>query len=168
MPPAPPTTAAAGPVDRPVAAILALLLASLVFTGMDGFVKALAVTLPPSQIILARYGFAAAVLLPVLWRYRTDRLLVTTMPVRHAARGLCLFASATLFTFALQSLPLETATAIGFVAPLYVTALSIVFLGEQVGIRRWSAVVVGFAGVVVIVAICYWIYQQAAKAYADE
>jgi drug/metabolite transporter (DMT)-like permease len=48
-------------------------------------------------------------------------------------------------------MPIADATAIGFVSPLFVTALSIPILGEQVGLRRWSAVAVGFIGVLVLV-----------------
>src|SRR3546814_6554154 len=58
-------------------------------------------------------------------------------------------------------LPLETATAIGFVSPLYVTALSIPFLGEKVGIRRWAAVGAGFVGVMIILRPGTDVFQPA-------
>jgi drug/metabolite transporter (DMT)-like permease len=139
------------PPDRPALAIVLVLVAMFVFTSMDGFAKALAVEgMPPEQIIFIRYVFASILLLPAAlwhWRLRPGR---TRRPVLHVLRGILLIASATLFVYGLRTLPLETATAIGFVSPLYVTALSIPFLGEKVGIRRWSAVVVGFLGVLVI------------------
>src|SRR5258708_25415776 len=62
-----------------------------------------------------------------------------------------MIASSIFFIFGLSRMPIADATAIGFIAPLLVTALSIPFLGEKVGIRRWSAVIVGFTGVMVVV-----------------
>src|SRR3546814_13919990 len=67
----------------------------------------------------------------------------------------------TLFVHAMVHLPLETATAIGFVSPLYVTALSIPFLGEKVGIRRWAAVGAGFVGVMIILRPGTDVFQPA-------
>jgi drug/metabolite transporter (DMT)-like permease len=59
--------------------------------------------------------------------------------------------SAVCGAFALGKLPMANFTAIGFVGPLFVTILSIPFLGEHVRIRRWSAVIVGFIGVLIVV-----------------
>jgi drug/metabolite transporter (DMT)-like permease len=141
----------ARPPDRPALAIVLILGAMLVFVSMDGMAKTLAVEgMPPERILLIRYIFASLLLMPaVLWHWRS-RPARTKRPFLHILRGLLLIASGTIFVYGLRTLPLETSTAIGFVSPLYVTALSIPFLGEKVGIRRWSAVVVGFIGVLVI------------------
>jgi len=137
--------------DQPLLAIGLLLGANFVFTAMDGFAKGLAgAGMAAEQIILLRYSLVTVLLLPAVlrnWRMRPWR---TDRPVAHVLRGVLLIASATLFVHAMTHLPLETATAIGFVSPLYVTALSIPFLGEKVGIRRWSAVGAGFVGVMII------------------
>jgi drug/metabolite transporter (DMT)-like permease len=136
--------------ERPLAAIGLLLLAMFLFVTSDGAAKYLAASLSPQQIVWVRYGVVLVILLPILWHRRAERLLHTRRMALHVLRGLLLLASATLFISALRYLPLELATAIGFVSPLYVTALSIPLLGERVGPRRWAAVGIGFAGVLVI------------------
>ncbi|MEQ9121910.1 MAG: DMT family transporter, partial [Alphaproteobacteria bacterium] len=68
----------------------------------------------------------------------------------QALRGLFVIAAATLFVYSVRALPLTTTTAIGFISPLFVTILSIAFLKEKVGLRRWAAIVVGFFGVLAI------------------
>ncbi|MEQ9123938.1 MAG: DMT family transporter, partial [Alphaproteobacteria bacterium] len=137
--------------DRPGLAIGLYLLAMVFFTAMDGLSKSLAgAGMAPEQVTALRYLFVLGLLAPVVaWTWRS-RPLATARPGLQILRGALLIASATLFVYALQSLPLEQATAIGFVSPLYVTVLSIVFLGEKVGIRRWGAIGVGFLGVLAI------------------
>lgn len=123
----------------------------LVFTVMDGLSKALTVQgLSPELIAAVRYLLVMIILAPAVVRAWPDRPLRTQRPGLHVLRGVLLIASATLFIYAIRVLPLETATAIGFVSPLFVTALSILFLGETVGLRRWAAIAVGFAGVILI------------------
>jgi drug/metabolite transporter (DMT)-like permease len=141
---------AADPAERPLRAILLMLVAMFLFVTSDGATKYLAAGMTPQQIIFLRYGVIVAILLPLLWLRRGDRLLATRRPVLHVARGLLLMVSGTIFIFSLEDLPLEMATAIGFVSPFYVTALSIPLLGELVGVRRWCAVAVGFLGVLLI------------------
>jgi drug/metabolite transporter (DMT)-like permease len=65
-------------------------------------------------------------------------------------RGAALLASSLFFISGLRFLPIAEASATGFVAPLFVTALSIVFLSERVGVRRWLATAVGLIGVLII------------------
>jgi len=68
----------------------------------------------------------------------------------HLMRGLAILGSSLFFISGLRFLPIAEASATGFVAPLLVTALSIVFLGEKVGMRRWIATGVGLIGVLII------------------
>lgn len=146
----PPAAAARDPGEHPLLAIGLVTLAMLLFVSTDGAAKVLAASMSPLQIIWVRYAVIVVILLPILaWRH-AEKLLRTTRPVLHVLRGLLLAVSGTIFVFSLERLPLELSTAIGFAAPLYVTALSIPLLGEQVGARRWAAVGVGFAGVLVI------------------
>ena len=74
----------------------------------------------------------------------------TTQPTLQILRGLLLAVCSLIFYFALKHLPLELCAAIGFVSPLFVTALSIPFLGERVGLRRWIAVLIGLLSVLMI------------------
>lgn len=156
--PSPPSAAP----DQPLLAIGFLLGANFVFTAMDGFAKGLAGSgMAAEQIILLRYSLVAVLLVPAVLRNWHARPWRTGRPIAHIARGVLLIGSATLFVHAMVHLPLETATAIGFVSPLYVTALSIPFLGEKVGIRRWAAVGVGFAGVLLILRPGSDVFQPA-------
>ena len=68
----------------------------------------------------------------------------------HLMRGAALLGSSLFFISGLRFLPIAEASATGFVAPLFVTALSIIFLGEKVGLRRWIATAVGLIGVLII------------------
>src|SRR3546814_15934465 len=69
----------------------------------------------------------------------------------HAWRGLLLVGGAYSFFVGLKFLPLAEATSLIFAAPMFITALSVPLLREHVGWRRWGAVIVGFAGVLIIV-----------------
>ncbi len=77
-------------------------------------------------------------------RLQTSRLGLQLM------RGVALLGSSLFFISGLRFLPIAEASATGFVSPLFVTALSIVFLGESVGLRRWLATAVGLIGVLII------------------
>ena len=144
------TTVAAQQEERPVLAIGMLVLAMLLFISTDGISKYLSTSMTTQQIIWARYGVIIAIVLPLMWRRESRGLLRTRHPLTHVLRGVLLLLSSVMFVAALRELPLELCTAIGFAAPLYVTALSIPLLHEKVGVRRWSAVGVGFLGVIVI------------------
>ena len=137
--------------DQPLKAIFLMLTAIMLFTMVDGLSKYLTADYAPIQVVWVRYLAMLIVLAPLATRRRADRPWRTRRLRFQAARGACVALSALLFVSGLAHLPLAQATATGYVTPLFVTALSIVLLGEQVGVRRWSAVIVGFAGVLVIV-----------------
>ena len=111
--------------------------AMLIFVSTDAIAKHLTQTLSTQQIVCIRYLSITLVLCPILLR-QTSGALRTSKPILHMVRGLLLMLSSLLFVFSLEDLPLELSAAIGFAAPLYVTALSIPLLGEQVGVRRWG------------------------------
>jgi drug/metabolite transporter (DMT)-like permease len=79
-----------------------------------------------------------------LFAMQTNRLSL------HLLRGLTILGSSLFFISGLRFLPIAEASATGFVAPLFVTALSIIFLSEKVGLRRWIATGVGLIGVLII------------------
>ena len=131
---------------------IALMVASLiVFSASDGLVKYVATSYSPVQIIWTRYVVYAVLLLPAVVLQLRRRRLWPDRAWMQGARGLLLVFSAVSGAYAVGRLPLADFAAIGFVGPLFVTALSIPFLGEHVGIRRWSAVIVGFIGVLIVV-----------------
>ena len=123
----------------------------VVFSAMDGVSKGLTARLPPLEVGWARYLFNLLFLLPLLLRPGRPGLPATARPLAQLGRGTLLFASGLLFITALGSLPIADATAVGFIAPLIVTALSIPLLGETVSAGRWLAVLAGFGGVLLVV-----------------
>lgn len=137
--------------DSPAKGIVLMLAAMAVVPVMDGVAKHLSASFPVLQVVWARYFFHLLILLPVvLWRHGAGALLLRN-PWLQVARGGFLLGSTVLFFAAIAVMPIADALALVFVAPLVVTALSPLILGERVGLRRWTAVGVGFVGVVVIV-----------------
>lgn len=103
------------------------------------------------QIVLVRaiaaITLTLAVIMPLEGGYA---LMKTRFPGTHLIRGLCVLLANMTFFMGLAVISLPEASAIFFIAPLFITALSVMFLGEKVGPRRWMAVAIGFAGVVVM------------------
>lgn len=117
---------------------------------MDGLAKYLADYYAVTQIVWARFFFHFLFMLPVmLLRYREDVLRVQ-QPFLQILRGGFLLGATICFFWSLQYLSIPGALTFLFVSPLIVTCLSTVLLGEHVGIRRWSAVIVGFLGVCIM------------------
>jgi drug/metabolite transporter (DMT)-like permease len=138
--------------ERRLLAIAFVLVGYFSFTVIDSCAKWLsAAGMPTSEVVFIRYAgqfvLAAAFFLPG----RGATLFETRRPGLEVLRGLCLLGSTVLNFIALTMLPLTITSAIGFTMPLILCALSIPLLGETVGWRRWLAIVVGFAGVLIIV-----------------
>tara|TARA_B100000674_G_scaffold254454_1_gene209819 strand:- start:2635 stop:3516 length:882 start_codon:yes stop_codon:yes gene_type:complete len=129
-----------------------LLCAGVAFFGFgEACVKTLAAEYDILQVVWARYVFHALVFLAIFSRSGIISQMKTSRPFLHIARSITLMIGTVSFFTALIYLSLPEAVAINFVAPLMVTALSIPFLGEKVGPRRWAAIFVGFLGVLVII-----------------
>jgi drug/metabolite transporter (DMT)-like permease len=137
--------------DAPFRGIGLVLLASVFLTSADMVSKLLTLEIPPLQVTWLRYGTFTAIMLAIVWRRGGLERLRTQRPVLQFLRGVGVLASSVLFVMALKYMPLADATATGFVAPLFVTALSIPILRETIGWRRWSATLVGFVGVLIVV-----------------
>jgi drug/metabolite transporter (DMT)-like permease len=136
--------------DRPFRGI-ALILASTVFLGTsDVTAKYLSATLPSIEIAWIRFLVFALIMSPAMLPGSPLFALHSTRPGFQLMRGLALLGSSLFFISGLRYLPIAEASATGFVSPLFVTALSIVFLGERVGARRWMATAVGLVGVLII------------------
>lgn len=135
--------------ERTFLGIAMALAAMFLFSGMDGLSKYLTADYHPLEIAAMRQVFAVLALLPFV--IRAPLALRISRPLLQVGRGLCMFSSSILFIVGLAHLPIAEASAIGFVSPLLITALSIPLLGEKVGLRRWAAVIVGFGGVMIVV-----------------
>jgi drug/metabolite transporter (DMT)-like permease len=136
--------------DEPVRGVLLLLGALLLFSGADLLAKLLNADMPPVEIAWLRYVVFAGVLVPLVLR-AGPRLLRAGWPGLQIVRGLGILGSAIGFVSAVRYVPLAEATATGFISPVFITALSVVFLGERPGIRRWSAIAAGIIGMLIIV-----------------
>ena len=122
-----------------------------VFSAMGAMVKAVGDDLPLGQILFARNAFALLpILVLVIWFGGGLRTLRTRRPVAHVLRAGVGLTGMVLGFMALTLLPLADATAIGFAAPLFTTVLAAIILREDVRRYRWTAVGIGFIGVVLI------------------
>lgn len=130
--------------------MLTMLVAVAVFALMDAGLKQLATQYPPFQVAALRG--AASLPLVLAWALATTgvRPLLRVRWPLHLLRGVLGVAMMASFVYALRTLPLSTAYALFFIAPLLITALSVPFLGERVGPRRWTAIAVGLVGVLVL------------------
>jgi drug/metabolite transporter (DMT)-like permease len=135
--------------ERTLLGILALLASTALFPVSDVASKVLTATLPGIEVAWMRYLVFVVMTVPLLLRDRS--LLRTTRPGLQAGRAVASATSTALFIVAFGMMPVANATAIGFMAPVVVTAMAALFLREKVGLRRWSAALVGLAGVMVIV-----------------
>lgn len=156
MSPAPSTAA------RPFVGIGLLLAAVLVFSVMDVLIKWLSAGYPTIQIIFFRGACAFIPLSLFIARQGGLSALRTSRPFGHVLRCLIGVSSMVLGFWALAVLPLADVIAIGFAGPIFLTALSVPLLGETVGWRRWSAVIAGFIGVVVMVRPGAGVFQPEA------
>ena len=120
------------------------------FSAVDTQGKFLTETLHPIQIVWSRQmGLVLGVIL--LLAYRGFGVLRTKNPKLQVTRGALAAGSATLFIYAVSYVPIADATAVSFVAPFMVTLLGAFVLREPVGIRRWSAVIIGFLATLLII-----------------
>ncbi|MFL6798048.1 MAG: DMT family transporter [Xanthobacteraceae bacterium] len=136
-----------------VKAILLKVLSALLFAMMSALVRYLGERYPIGQIVFFRSAFA---ILPVVliysWRNELATAVRTVRPFGHVGRGLISIGAMFCNFSALARLPIVDATAISFAAPLITVALAATLLKERVRIYRWSAVIVGFFGILVMLA----------------
>jgi|TARA_B110000881_G_C18514957_1_gene484368 drug/metabolite transporter (DMT)-like permease len=132
-------------------AIIFSLLGWMVLPIMDGFAKYLSADLPVLQITWARYFFTVAFTLPVMFFFYRKQLVWSDKPKLQIVRGLILLCANVCFFYSISVISLAKALTLAFIAPLIVTAFSPILLGEKVGLRRWTAVIIGFIGSLVVI-----------------
>lgn len=140
-----------GALPNAVKGILCMITGSAIITLNDTAMKWLTTDgVPVGQVMFIRGAVA------ILLVYLTMRRLFGRESLRvnswkaQLARGFLFWLAAFIYNHALHHLPLATAISLSFVAPLFVTALAVPLLGERVGWRRWTAVLVGFAGMLIM------------------
>ena len=127
------------------------LLAWIMLPIMDGFAKYLSSDLPVLQITWARYFFTVVFTLPIMFLFFRKNLIWTDKPKLQFIRGLILLIANICFFYAISIISLAKALTLAFIAPLIVTAFSPTFLKEKVGFRRWTAVIIGFVGSLIVI-----------------
>ena len=132
-------------------AIIYNLLAWVMLPIMDGFAKYLSSDLPVLQITWARYFFTVVFTFPLMFFFFKKYLVWTDKPKLQLIRGLILLTANVSFFYSISVISLPKALTLAFVAPLVVTAFSPFFLGEAVGYKRWTAVIIGFIGSLVVI-----------------
>lgn len=147
----PPATSLPATLGDSIGGIYSKVLAIALFATMDAMVKALGERYPTLQLMFCRSLIGA---LPLLWLIQVAggwTTLRTRQPVLQVGRVILSFLTTFGFFYLFPLMPLAELYAISFAAPFFMTALAVPMLGERVGWRRWSAVAIGFAGVLVIV-----------------
>lgn len=149
-------------LDNPARGIALILLSTVFLAAGDVVTKILSSELAPTQIAWLRFSsFLILVLIGAAWR-GPPRILLTRRPVLQTLRALALIGSSLTFVTGLRYLPVADSTATSFIWPIFVMALSIPLLGEQVGIRRWIAAAFGLLGVLIVVRPASSAFQPAA------
>jgi drug/metabolite transporter (DMT)-like permease len=143
--------------SQPGRAVLYMLAQACLLTVMDAFVKKLATGHGGSeiytvgQIAFVRYSLGLCMMVGVAAASSGGiGSLKTRRPGGHLIRSCCNLFTMLCFYLALKLIPLPNAICIALASPIFVTILSIPMLGEHVGIRRWSAVAIGFIGIILI------------------
>ena len=138
---------------QPVKGIVLKLCAVVLFIVMSAMIKAASEQVPPGQAVFFRSAFAIPVIL--IWIALRGQLrtgLKARNPMGHVWRGLMGTVAMGLGFAALGLLPLPEATALGYAAPLLTVVFAAMFLDERVGLYRIGMVLLGMAGVVIVLA----------------
>ena len=170
--------------SHPFKGMLLMVVATLLFASHDVLSKYLSGFYPVMLVIWVRYLVHTLLMMGIFLPQSGLRILRTKRPLLQVLRALCLLGTSLAFISGLQYIPLAEATAVNFLAPLFVTALSVPLLGERVTTGQWVAVILGFCGVVMIVhpggdlftpailfplasAMCFCFYQLLTRKVAE-
>jgi drug/metabolite transporter (DMT)-like permease len=158
-----------GSRNHPVAAMVLVTTSMALLVGIAASARSAALAgVDPLQIMFFRNFFCVVLMSPLLLR-RGWSLVQTRQPKLYGYRVAVSFFAMLMYFEALARLPMGEVTAIGFLAPLFGALFAILLLGEHVGIRRWSAILVGFVGAMIMlrpVGTSFGGGQMAALAWA--
>lgn len=138
-----------GPTSARLAAPLLMLAATLTGSAMAGLIRVLTADMHPFEVVFFRNLFGLIALAPWLWRIGL-RPFRTRNYALHGLRLMTNIAAMLLFFTAVTLAPLAQIVSLGFASPLFATLFAIVFLRERVRARRWTALVLGFVGTLLI------------------
>ena len=123
----------------------------LILPIMDAIAKYLSYSLPILQITWFRFFFSAVITGIFIYLFSRKSFVRSKNIKSQVLRGILLLTSSLLFFYAISVISLAKALTLAFICPLIVTTLSPYFLKERVGRRRWTAVIVGFIGVLLVI-----------------
>lgn len=130
--------------------ILLLVIAMAMFSSKDTLVKLMDGYYSPVVVMWAQMSFASLFFTPIIAvKYGPESLWPKT-PSLQIMRATSVVTGIGMFYWSISLIPLAEATAITFVAPLITTSLSPVMLNEKIGLRRWTAVLIGFVGILIV------------------
>ena len=136
-------------LPAPGRALVLMVFAGAVFAVMTAVIRHMSASMHPLQIVFFRCFFGLLFMLP--WLVRVGRRGLATRRIgMHSIRAVFAFSTMAAWFITISLMPLGEAVALQFTAPLFGTLIAIVFLGEKVGYRRWTAIAIGFLGVLVI------------------
>jgi drug/metabolite transporter (DMT)-like permease len=138
-------------VHRPVVGVALKLVSVMLLSSLGACVKHLGSAIPAGQTIFVRGLISIAVLALIAWRGEGLHLLATRNWKSHGLRSLCGTISMFCWFTALTLIPLADFTAISFTAPMFLTILAMLFLGERIHRYRWTALAIGFVGVLIMI-----------------
>lgn len=126
-----------------------IVLATLLFATMGAVVKHVSADVPTPMIVFFRNLFSVVVLLPWLLRHGLDAIRTTRLP-GHLFRATAGLISMVAYFFAIEAMPLGEAFLLQYTAPLFIPLAAWVLLGERASRRVWGAILLGFAGIALI------------------
>jgi S-adenosylmethionine uptake transporter len=134
-----------------VTGVVCIITAMFVFIGNDSSIKYLSSDYPIHELVFAR-TLVALMITMIITRFDGGFSgLKTRRPLLHLTRGFLIVIANLTYFLALAAMPLADTMALFFVAPLFITLLSAFFLKEHVGVRRWTGVIVGLIGMLVMI-----------------
>ena len=136
---------------RPVLGVFLKLSSVVLLSCLAACVKYLGSGVPTGQIIFVRGLISMAVLGFIAWHFHGFAILRTDRLRSHAVRSLAGTASMFCWFTALTLIPLADFTAISFTAPMFLTLLAMLLLGERIHVYRWTALAIGFVGVLITI-----------------
>jgi drug/metabolite transporter (DMT)-like permease len=125
-------------------------IAAAAFSVMHAMIRHVSADMHPFEIAFFRVVFGFAALAPIFLRDGWAPMRTSKMKL-FALRGVLNAGAMLMFFYSLAITPLATVAALGFTAPLFATLLAMLVLGEVVRLRRWTAIIVGFIGAMVII-----------------
>jgi drug/metabolite transporter (DMT)-like permease len=137
------------PIDSPIRGVALMFVSTFFFAAMHAVIRYLTETLHPFEVAFFRNFFGLIFVIPWFVRFGLQPLRTSHLKL-HIYRSLVNVVAMFSFFYAVSITPLAEVTALGFAAPIFATVLAALFLGEVVRLRRWTAVIVGFIGTLII------------------